>query len=33
MCNKKKLKFKNYEDCNKATPVDNIIKYLEKKWS
>ena len=27
---KRKLKFKNYEDCNEATLLDNIIKYSEK---
>ena len=27
---KRKLKFKNYEDCNKSTQRDKIIKYLEK---
>ena len=27
---KRELKFKIYEDYNKATQVDNIIKYLEK---
>ena len=27
---KRELKFINYENCNKATQLDNIIKYLEK---
>ena len=27
---KRDLRFKTYEDCNKATQVDNIIKYIEK---
>ena len=27
---KMKLKFKNYGDCNEATQLDNMIKYLEK---
>ena len=27
---KRELRFKNYEDCNEATWVDNIIKYLGK---
>ena len=27
---KRKLKSKNYEDCNEATLLDNIIKYSEK---
>ena len=26
----RELEFKNYENCNKATQLDNIIKYLEK---
>ena len=28
---KRELKFKNYENCNKPTQLDNIIKYIEKK--
>ena len=27
---KRELKFKNYEDCNKANQLNNIVKYLEK---
>ena len=27
---KRKLKFKSYDDSNKATQLDNIITYLEK---
>ena len=30
---KRELKFKNYKDCNKVTHLDNVIKYLEKKWT
>ena len=28
---KRELKFKNYEDCNKATQLDNTIKYCFEK--
>ena len=27
---KRELKFKNYEDCNKANQLNNTVKYLEK---
>ena len=27
---KRELKFKNYEDCNKANQPNNIVKHLEK---
>ena len=27
---KRELKFNSYEDCNKATQLNSIIKYLEK---
>ena len=27
---KRELKFNSYEDCNKATELNSIIKYLEK---
>ena len=28
---KRKFKFENYKNCLKAAPLDNKIKYLEKK--
>ena len=28
---KRELKFKNYEDCNKGTQLDNTIKYCFEK--